>query len=201
LGELDDLADAVSKSKAPKPQISRPQPLIPQNDERIWTIHDKGRQFGPHTERELAVLLGSGQVSSEALVWRVNSPRWIPITNLVPAPPPVPPPAPKSHSVASNGSVMVNIHNTVGYPAFMSGHGNAFGTASLVLGIITTVLFCIPFISIPTGILGFILGMVGIITGISQNKPTGTSIAGCILSAALFVIIIVFGAAISASMH
>jgi len=54
--------------------------------ERVWTIHDQGQQLGPHTEVEMATLLASGNVSATALVWREGSPRWIPITAVVPLP-------------------------------------------------------------------------------------------------------------------
>jgi hypothetical protein len=49
-------------------------------------VHDQGRQFGPHTEQEIAVLVGVGTVSEAALVWREGSSRWIPVSAVIPMP-------------------------------------------------------------------------------------------------------------------
>jgi len=99
---------------------------------------------------------------------------------------------------------MVNIHNVLGSAAVVhvpANQSNPFGTASLVLGIIATVFFCLPFISIPTAGLGFIFGVAGIVLGIVQKRPIATSIAGCVLIAVLFTIILTVGAAISSAFH
>jgi hypothetical protein len=78
--------------------------------DRIWTIHDQGHQFGPHTEQELATMLAVGTISRDALVWKEGSPRWIPVSNIVPLPPsfadiPVATPIPSS--------LIVNVTNVV----------------------------------------------------------------------------------------
>jgi hypothetical protein len=49
-------------------------------------IHDRGQQFGPHTEAELAQLVGVGTISEQALAWRTGSPRWVGISSVVPMP-------------------------------------------------------------------------------------------------------------------
>jgi hypothetical protein len=96
MDDLEQIAAAARQSgrrtyataQAYPPQYpATPRPQRPLGNERIWTVHDQGRQFGPHTEQELASLLGAGTVSPAALVWREGSPRWIPLTNIVPLPP------------------------------------------------------------------------------------------------------------------
>ena len=54
--------------------------------ERNWTAHDQGRQFGPHTLPELAMLVGVGTISPAAMAWQAGSPQWVPISSVVPMP-------------------------------------------------------------------------------------------------------------------
>jgi len=63
----------------------------PNPAERIWTVTDAGRQFGPYTEVEMAMLFAAGSISINAMAWKPGSPRWIPITAVVPTPGMVPP--------------------------------------------------------------------------------------------------------------
>jgi len=190
MSDLDDLAAAVRDKGSSKRYA---------NLERIWTIHDQGRQFGPHTEHEVGMLLGSGAITRDALVWKEGSPRWIPVTNIVPI-------SAMSRSsdhpqatqaTTSSGQVVVNIHNTnASSPVhFVMPQGNGLGAASLVLGIIAIVLVCVPFISIPLSTIGLVLGIVGLIAGNSSGKPIGTSIAGTVLCGivTLLAILIVVG--------
>lgn len=58
-----------------------------------------------------------------------------------------------------------------------------FGVASMVLGIISIVLFCIPYLSVPCAILAIIFAIVG------MRKPgKGMAIAGLVLGIIMFVI-------------
>ena len=60
--------------------------------------------------------------------------------------------------------------------------GNGFGIASLVLGIVTVAGFAIPFldfVSIGTGVIGAVLGVIGLII---KFRPRKAAIAGVILS-------------------
>ena len=84
MSDLDDLAAAAG----PQRQVPQTAGLVSSGSviDRVWTVHDQGRQLGPHTEQELAMLLTVGTVSQSALVWRTGSPRWIPITAIVPIP-------------------------------------------------------------------------------------------------------------------
>lgn len=119
----------------------------PPGTDRVWTVHDRGRQFGPHTEVELATLLASGNVSPTALIWRDGSPRWIPITNVVPVPARVPPP------VAS--------YATPYPPAYTAKNGNkiAAGVCGILLGCLGVHKFILGF----TGA-GLIMLLVSVLT-------------------------------------
>lgn len=67
--------------------------------------------------------------------------------------------------------------------------------ASMVLGIISLVLFCIPYLCIPCGLIGLILGGVSLAT---KKDGKGMAIAGLVCSIigiALYVICIVLLAA------
>jgi TM2 domain-containing membrane protein YozV len=68
--------------------ILRPTPPMgsPQQADRIWTVHDQGRQYGPHTLTEIAMLVGVGTITSAAMAWRAGSPQWEPVSSLVPMP-------------------------------------------------------------------------------------------------------------------
>ena len=70
-----------------------------------------------------------------------------------------------------------------------SNNSNGFSIASLVLGIIAIVLFCIPYVSLPGGILAIIFGAIG------KNKGgKGMAIAGLVLgiiAIALYILTVV----------
>ena len=78
--------------------------------------------------------------------------------------------------------------------------GKGLAIASMVLGIISVVLFCIPYICIPCGLIGLILGGVALAT----KKPgKGMAIAGLvcsILGIAVYVICLIIGASVLSSL-
>jgi TM2 domain-containing membrane protein YozV len=110
MSDLDDLAAAADQSNGgrarrqnlpptsppqqqqqtayynPVPAPPNPGVPMPAGMERCWMVHDRGHQFGPHTEMELANLVGVGTISTTAMTWREGSPRWIPISSVVPMP-------------------------------------------------------------------------------------------------------------------
>ena len=58
----------------------------------------------------------------------------------------------------------------------ISNNSSAFSIASLVLGIVAVILFCVAYVSIPAGILAIIFGAIG------KNKGgKGMAIAGLTL--------------------
>jgi TM2 domain-containing membrane protein YozV len=119
VSDLDDLAAAAQGRTPPPRQFAHapPQPRQVQlGTERIWTVHDGGNQYGPHTEQELATMLAGGTISRDALVWKEGSPRWIPLTNIVPMPPGLPG-SPASTARHGSGAVIVNVTNTFGAQA------------------------------------------------------------------------------------
>lgn len=72
--------------------------------------------------------------------------------------------------------------------------------ASMVLGIVALVLFCIPYVCIPAGIIAIILGGVSIAT---KKGGKGMAIAGlvcAIVGVAVYVILTIIGASILSSM-
>ncbi len=70
---------------------------------------------------------------------------------------------------------------------------NGMSIASMVLGIIGIIMFCIPYFAIPAAIVGLILGIVSIRT---HKGGRGMAIAGLILS----IIALLFGLLIVVSM-
>lgn len=70
-----------------------------------------------------------------------------------------------------------------------SNQNSGFSIASLVLGIISIILFCIPYISIPGSILAIIFGCIG------KNKGgKGMAIAGLVLgiiALALYILTVI----------
>lgn len=171
--------------------------------ERIWSIHDKGQQFGPHTEPEIAAFLAAGTISETALVWREGSPRWIPVSNIVPLPP-------TRSSVQATPGVTVNVNNintntTALVPVMaVRAPANGLGNAALVLGIIADVFFCIPFLSVPLGALGIVLGAIGIFDAQSNRQlGVGTAVGGVILCLMpmLFWLLVLMGIASAPSLH
>lgn len=169
MSDLDDLANAVQGKAA-----RAPSPTYVAGIARVWMIQ--------HTEPELATLLASGHVSGEALVWKEGAPRWIPITNVVPGPGRYLP----SMAGASPTPVVVNVHNTNVVGAYMApvpvrGPTNGWGTAAMVLGILSLVLFCLPPLSIPLSLGGIVLGIIGLGAASTKKLPGGSSVAGIVL--------------------
>lgn len=78
----------VLQNRRAGPAVSAPRPpssASPSTD-RIWTAHDQGRQLGPHTLTEIAMLVGAGTISTAAMVWKAGDPQWQPVLSVVPAP-------------------------------------------------------------------------------------------------------------------
>jgi TM2 domain-containing membrane protein YozV len=59
-------------------------PSAPSQDQRSWTVHDQGQDFGPYSEQDIASYLSAGSISQQAVCWREGMPQWIPITQVVP---------------------------------------------------------------------------------------------------------------------
>ena len=74
--------------------------------------------------------------------------------------------------------------------------GSGLSVASMVLGIISLVLFCIPYVCFPAGIISIILGGVSV----SGKKPgQGMAVAGLgcsIVAIALYIIFTIIGLSI-----
>jgi membrane protease subunit (stomatin/prohibitin family) len=63
-----------------------------------WSVVIDGKTYGPYTDDALRAMVGSGQVSPYAQVWRPGAAGWAPLSafpELGAAPPPPPPPANK----------------------------------------------------------------------------------------------------------
>lgn len=70
--------------------------------------------------------------------------------------------------------------------------GRGLGVASMVLGILSIVLFCVWFLSIPFAVLGLIFGIAGLC--VSKSHGNGMAVAGfvCSLVTLLFYGLIIF---------
>lgn len=75
-------------------------------------------------------------------------------------------------------------------PAVVPGKG--LGVASMVLGIISLVLFCFWYIAIPCAIIGVALGGVGTMKAKAANSKNGVATAGIACSCVALGIAIVF---------
>ena len=75
--------------------------------------------------------------------------------------------------------------------------GKGMGVASLVLGIVSLVMFCIWYLSLPCGIVGLILGVVSMNKAKSVGMRNGTAVGGLVCSCiALGLTILVYVLAI-----
>lgn len=81
----------------------------------------------------------------------------------------------------------------------VSNPGKGLGITSMVLGIVSLALFCVPYVPIICAILGIALGGVGIHKSKSVNLKNGFAVAGLvcsIVSLAFYATILITGAAI-----
>lgn len=79
--------------------------------------------------------------------------------------------------------------------------GKGQGIASMVLGIVALVLFCIWYISIPCAVVGLILGGVSIHEAKTVGAKNGMAVAGLVCSAiaiAICLIVLIFAGAVYA---
>lgn len=60
--------------------------------------------------------------------------------------------------------------------------GKGMGVASLVLGIVSLVMFCIWYLSLPCGIVGLILGVVSMNKAKAVGMRNGTAVGGMVCS-------------------
>lgn len=106
---------------------------------------------------------------------------------------------PQNNGYYNNG----NMYNNPGGGAYNNQYGGngyhgesaGLGIASMVLGIVSVVLMCWPYISIPTAIVGLILGALGS----KKTAGRGMAIAGLVCSLitlAIDIIILATGASI-----
>jgi hypothetical protein len=74
MSDLDDLAAAAGNP-----------PLVPaRRVTRMWTVHDRGTQYGPHSEDDLIAMLSNGSLTQEALIWAEESQQWLSLTSFLP---------------------------------------------------------------------------------------------------------------------
>ncbi len=74
-----------------------------------------------------------------------------------------------------------------------SSPGKGFGIASMVLGIVSLVLFCVVYVAIPCAIVGIVLGAVSILKAKKVGASCGMGIAGLVCSIiALAILVAIF---------
>lgn len=93
-------------------------------------------------------------------------------------------------------------YNQQGYPQQSYGQmpyttpvevpGRGLGIASLVVGIISLVMFCIFYISIPCAIAGLIMGCIGNSKAKAQGLKNGVAVGGIVCSAIGIALAIIF---------
>ncbi|MBQ3215447.1 MAG: DUF4190 domain-containing protein [Oscillospiraceae bacterium] len=72
---------------------------------------------------------------------------------------------------------------TTGYvPAAVSNPGKGVGIAAMILGILSLVLWCYIWVSIPAGLVGLILGAIGIKKSKDAGMGNGMAVAGLVTS-------------------
>jgi uncharacterized RDD family membrane protein YckC len=81
-----DVADAQRQAVAIGLLVSRIWPAAGEGTDQVWTVHDSGRQFGPHSQQEVAAMLAAGQITPQALVWRVGMAQWASVSTIATIP-------------------------------------------------------------------------------------------------------------------
>jgi len=130
------------------------------------------------------------------------APAPAPDTNTSPAVPTVPPiPTAQPVPTAPHVPTAQPPYNTYGYPAYQIVQkpkvpvpGNGLGIASMILGILSLVMCCLYFLSIPLAIVGLVLGCVSYSKAKKAGASNGMAIAGIICSciSLVFWLIVLF---------
>lgn len=157
MGDLDEIAQVAGhrdNSRDDGASATAAPPGFAQTA-RVWMIHDQGRQFGPHTEMKVAMLLAAGSVSAAALVWREGSPRWIPITAIVPLPAA---PSPIAASAISNGNRIA-----AGISAILVG---CLGVHKFILGFTGAGIIMLLVSVVSFGVFAPVVAIIGLIEGV-----------------------------------
>jgi hypothetical protein len=116
--------------------------------EQVWTINDGGRQFGPHSQIELASLAASGQITPNALAWKPGMAQWLPISAVIPI----------TSAAPSNNPVY----------AYDRPPSNSGLTVPILIAGIFHLLWGVPLMHVPC--VGWIVGIPMIILGIFELR-------------------------------
>jgi len=145
-----------------------------------WHCAIDGSKYGPVSAQELHNWLAEGRLKPTDDVWTEGMADWVPYNTVEEL---------NTGIVPQAGVVYVQGPGQVGPQ-----QGNGLAVAGMVLGIVSLVLICIWFVSLPCAIVGLCLSVVGKNKALETNSGGGMAITGLVLSCitlALLVIVLV----------
>ncbi len=184
-----------------------------------WYVRIGEKEYGPFASAKLKQLADAGKISPETLVRLGTDGKWVPASKVKglfesaptqpsaslpppdapqpaiapsPPPPPIVPPIltasivePPRSAPSQSVAVQVNVSQ--------SRAAHSLGIASLVLGILGLLTFCLPFIAIPLTALGLALGIGGLFLAFARRgSGIGFSIAGSAVCALVLLPCVLF---------
>jgi len=133
------------------------------------TINDQ--KYGPVSSEQLRQWVAEGRLSPNDFVWCEGMTDWAPYNTIA----------------ELNYAVVAQQPTYVQAPIQQ---GNGMAVAGMVLGIVSLVLICVWFISIPCAIVGLCLSCAGKSRSNKTNTGSGMAVAGIVLSCVTLALIV-----------
>jgi Domain of unknown function (DUF4190)/GYF domain 2 len=129
----------------------------------MYHISHQGSQQGPHSIEEINELISRGELSTADLAWQEGMSDWVPLTSVpgVIAPPPLPAASPPPVQPSRGPQPYAPPRSAITQPRHTGPPSNSgMAIASMVLGILSIVLFFTHIFALIMGLLAVIFGHV-----------------------------------------
>lgn len=152
---------SAAPEEAPAPAAPPAAPPV----EPGWHYAVGQQRQGPLNRAAMEQRIRLGQVRGDMLVWRAGMPSWVPAASV-----------PELQGPLWDANANYVAQYGPQWRQSIPGRGRAI--ASLVLGILSLVFFCLWPLSAPLGIVGLILGLTALKPGVRGQAITGAVLCG-----------------------
>jgi len=143
-----------------------------------WHCAIDGRKYGPVSAQELRKWLAEGRLKPADHVWTEGMADWVPYNTVEEL----------NTGIVPQAGVGVYVQGPV---QIGPRQGNGLAVAGMVLGIVSLVLICIWFVSLPCAIVGLCLSVVGKNKARETNSGGGMAITGLVLSCVTLALLVI----------
>lgn len=137
----------------------------------MWYCAVNQQKYGPVDEAQVHGWIRQGRLAPDTLVWTEGMETWQPI-----------------HDIPRLAAMFDEVTGALRPDIAMEGHlgevgrSNGLAIAGMILGIVGTLTFCLWCLSIPLGVVGMVLSIMGIRRHGQTGTGRGMAITGVVLS-------------------